>query len=267
MNYVNKLKELADAINSYYALALLIYPALLFVTSNTKLFVAVALVASPIMAGWGGYLLRSFVARNNRWYGFRVVSDVMTYEIDQHHKYSLRYATTVKADTNHLMVYPVGYQWTGKGTEDVPTVTTKGQQLLSIVKNNKVTPLPYKESSVSLEGDWHYWFIALNPPMHKGQVTTLRYKQNFHDKEQAAKPFLFYYVRTKMEKLELNVIFPASALPKKVVGTYTKLSDMSRPYTDASVVYDVDERKASWTILKPKKGYCYRLDWQHDHKK
>ncbi|HSW81652.1 MAG TPA: hypothetical protein VLG40_04620 [Candidatus Saccharimonas sp.] len=261
MKYVNKLKDLADAINSYYALALIAYPALLFITSHTKLFITVMLVASPIMAGWGGYLLRSFVARNNKWFGFRIVTDVMTYEVGRHHNYTLHYATTVKADTNHLMIYPMGYHWTGDGTESVPVVTAKGQHLLSIVGANNQA-IPYKAASVSTEGEWHYWFIALNPPVHKGQELTLRYRQNFHDKKRTTQPYLGYLVRTKMQKLRLTAIFPSDNEPKKVTGKYIKLNDPSRPYEGKGVVYDSDERKASWTILKPKKGFYYRIEWR-----
>ena len=204
--------------------------------------------------------------RRNQRHGFRIISDVMSYEINGNHKYTLRYATTIKAANDHLMVYPIGYRWTGSGVEAIPKLNGKGQQLLTPLqprhKGSAIKIAPYEAPTVSTEGDWHYWFIALNPPVHKGEVVEIKYTQEFQDKKGMARPYLYYFVRTPMKQLELNVKFPANALPTSISSSYIKPSDPNRPYLKPGVEYDPDKQWATWVIERPKKGYCYRIHWQ-----
>ncbi|HEX6258661.1 MAG TPA: hypothetical protein VFZ48_04230, partial [Candidatus Saccharimonadales bacterium] len=199
-------------------------------------------------------------------HGFSIVSDNMSYEISPNNRSVLRFATKIKAGDNHLMVYPIGYQWTGSGEESVPKVTGKHQQLLTLTQKQRgrhtLKPVPYEATAVSTDGDWHYWFIALNPPVHKGDVIEIKYSQEFHDKKGQARPYLYYFVRTPMKQLELNVKFPTSMRPKLVSSSFIKPSEPSRPYPKAGVVYDPHKQWATWVIEKPKKGYCYRIHWQ-----
>jgi hypothetical protein len=259
-----KIQNVLDRIDSYYALALTLYAAALYVLGNTYLFFWIFVAATPVLTGWGGYLLKSYVEQQSQRYGFKVVSNIMSYEINPNHKYVLRYTTKVQSQANHLMVYPICYQWTGSGEEGVPKVTGKGQQLLTLAKRGRgaLSAKPYEASAVSTEDDWHYWFIALNPPVHKGGHVEIKYSQEFHDKKGVAKPYLYYFVRTRMKRLELNVRFPANSKIKTITGSYIKPSDSNRPYPTPGVVYNEDDQWANWVIDKPKKGYCYRINWQ-----
>jgi hypothetical protein len=263
---LKKLQKLLNAINTYYGSAVLLYTAVLYFTAHSHLFRWIFMLSTPILTAWSGYLLKGYLDSRNLRYAFRKLSDVMTYEIVDNHKYILRFTTTLKAGANHLLVYPIAYQWTGRGEESVPTITNPGQQLLAHVKRrtNKDNTVEVAPTNVTTEtnGDWHYWFIGLNPPVHKDEIVEIKYSQEFYDTKASAKPYLYYFVKTKMKRLELNVKFPAGALPQKVTGYYIKPSDPGRPYTSKDVDYDSDKQWATWTINHPKKGYCYRIEWQ-----
>jgi len=263
MNYINKIKEFTDAINSYYGFALVTYPLLLFIVAHTKLFLVIAFIASLVMAGWGGFLLHGFWYRSRFRHGFRVISDAITYEIGKNKHYTLRHDTSIQSGVDHVMVYPIGgYQWSGTGTEGIPELGSQDQQLLSLVKNSTASPAPYIVSKVSTEGDWHYWFIAFDPPVNKGDLVRLHYALDFYDKQSTARPIFYYFVRTDMKKLVLNVKFSPKNLPKKVTCDFIKPSDPSKPFTNTGVLYEREKAWASWTIVNPKRGYCYRIHWQ-----
>lgn len=260
-----KLRKLIEAINSYYSFAVLLYAAALYAASHSRLFLWVLAGTTPLLAGWTGYLLNSYLQSRNYRQGFKIVSDVMTYEINSKHRSTLRYSTELKAGANHLVVYPIGYQWTGDGEESVPQITKPGQQLLATTerldrKNTSANLAPYNLTG-STEGEWHYWFVAFNPPVHMGDTVHIRYQQEFNDKAGTSKPVLYYTVRVPMKRLELNVKFPAGALPKNVTCSFIKPSDPSRPRKSSGVKYDPDKQWATWVIDKPKKGYCYRIQW------
>lgn len=255
-----------EAVNTAYAFTALVAGALFFVVRHSQFAPWIGAALILLLAGWGGYLLREYLARRSVRYGFRLRDVTMTYEINSGNRYKLRYLTKIQAATSHLMMYPIAYQWTGEGTTSPPKVTGQGQRLLAPVKGRvgkndvaKVSPYIIKRTST---GSWHYWFIALDPPVHQGEEVVLNYAQEFHDVRGEAEPYLYYFVPTSMKRLELNVKFPSNALPKKVVSEYIKPSDPSRPYAKAGVEYNPDKQWATWIIKNPKKGYCYRIHWQ-----
>lgn len=263
---LKKYQVLIEAFNAYYAIGLLLYGLGLYISSNTRMFLWIFFGASLIITGWTGFLLRSFLEHRNRRHGFRIMSDVMTYEIKPQHRYTLRYTTTLKAQTNHLMVYPVGYQWTGHGHEGVPIVTGDGHRLVAAVEPSKENigathTTPHKITGHAA-GDSHYWFIAFNPPLHNGEVVDIKYSQEFHDEDAYANPILYYFVKIPMKRLELNVKFSKPSMPKEVWCSYIKPSDPKRSYKTTGVRYDSEKQWATWVIEKPKKGYYYRIQWQ-----
>ncbi|HEU5187143.1 MAG TPA: hypothetical protein VFT87_01425 [Candidatus Saccharimonadales bacterium] len=261
---IRKIRKWVDTINTYYAFALLLYGLILFIARHSNIFLAFLLVTLPPLTGWTGYLLRSYFDRRNQRHGFTMVSDGMSYEIRKNHKYILRYTTKLRAAGDHLMTYPVGYQWTGAGRQGAPHVFSKHQHIMKVVhksKNGVEKIAPYKLANAA-DGDWQYSFVAFNPPVHNGELVQIDYEQEFYDKQHRAKPILYYFVRTPMKRLELSVKFPASGLPKAVTGSYIKPSDSRRPYLKRGVRFNKNQRWASWVISKPKRGYCYRITWQ-----
>lgn len=257
--------KLVEAVNDYYAFSLLAYAAVLYVASHHHVFFWILGFATPILAGWTGYLLKSYLDSRNQRRGFRIVSDSMTYEIHPKNRYTFRYNTKIRAEWNHLMVYPIGYQWTGEGVEGTPKVTGKGQHLLSTVKQGAKAAIkisPYQSTGLTTEGDWHYWFIALNPPLFKGDTARIKYSQEFFDKKGRARPHLGYFVRVPMQELVLNIKFDPKNMPKKVMSTIIKPSDPNHPYTTPGVKFDREKQWATWTIQNPKKGHCYNIHWE-----
>lgn len=264
MGPLKKLHKLIEAVNTYYAFALVVYAAALYVASNSTVFIWMLAGGVPVMAAWAGYLLRSFIEQRTQRHGFTVLSDSMIYELGPKHNYALRYTTRLRAAVDHLMVYPIGYQWSGNGVEGIPQLEHPGQLLLTLfrARQRPARTLPYEAMTVSTEGNWHYWFVAFNPPVHRGNEVEIKYSQNFLDKKRQAKPYLYYFVRTNMKQLDLSVKFPRGVHPRSISSSYIKSTDPNRPYKKAGVVYDKDKRWATWTIHRPKRGYSYRIEWE-----
>jgi len=262
MEVLKKLQKYIEAINTYYAFALLAYAVALFIASDSTLFIWVLLCLTPLLAGWGGYLMRAFIEQRVQRHGFRILSDRMSYEIGEDHTYTLRYHTQLLAKSDHLMVYPICYQWSGQGSEGSPRLANEGQQLLAPLAAAHHRTGPFQPITVSTEGNWHYWFVAFNPPVHKGKEVEISYSQDFQDKRNTARPYVYYFVRTSMKTLELNVKFPAGFRPTSVTSSFVKPSDPNRPFLKPGVVYDADKQWATWTIQNPKRGHYYRIDWQ-----
>jgi hypothetical protein len=258
---LKKFRELIDAVNSYYGFALIVYAAVLYVASHSHLFFWVFIIVTPLLTGWTGYLLKSFLNRRNQRQGFNILSEAMTYEVGNNHKYTLRYSIRIKAGADHLMVYPIGYQWTGSGQEAIPKIVGSGQQLLGVTKqpsdkNDTAEIVPYVLTG-SGEEDWHYWFVALNPPVYKGEVVEIKYSQDFYDEKGTAKPYLYYIVRVPLKRLELNVKFSSHALPKIVTGSYTRPSDARHSHATTDMHYDSEKQWATWVVEQPKNWFEY----------
>lgn len=262
----SKLQKAIEAINTYYSFAVLVYVILLYVSAHNELFLWILLATTPFLAAWSGYLLKGYVNLRYQRHGFKVVSDAATYEILGNNRYALRIATTLKAMANHLLSYPISYQWTGSGEELLPKVTGEGQQLIGVIKQyDPVTGHakigPYEET-LPYEREWHYWLVGLTPPVNYGNTIEIKYGQEFYDKRRTAKPSFYYLVKNPMKKLELNVKFPADALPKTVTSSYIKPSNPRVPKATKGVQYDPDKQWATWVIDRPKTGYCYRIEWK-----
>jgi hypothetical protein len=261
-----KLQKFIDVINSYYGFALLLYAGALYISGHNRIFLFIAIAAAPLLAGWSGYLLNGYFQRRNQHYGFGMKSDRMTLEIINKTHYILRFTTQVKAEADHLFTYPISYKWSGKGEEGIPKVSGKNQQLLGVINSRNefsesAHVSPYKEV-VSSEGEWHYWMVGINPVAYRGDEVTLEYEQSFNDKERVAKPYLGYFVRVPMKKLELNVKFPKGLMPTEVTGSYVKPSDPRHVLVMDKITYDKEKQWASLIIHKPKRGYYYRIDWR-----
>lgn len=264
MGLLKKSVQWAEALNTFYqAIGILYVIALAVAALNRSTLLIIIAVVAPVIAGLAGYVLRPIVEERTQRYGFRILSDQMTYEIKGNHKYTLSYSTTLEAKNDHLMVYPIGYRWSGRGTIGTPKLTNPGQQLMAPVSRTakKQRNTPYEALEISAAGDWHYWFVAFNPALHKGATPTIDYTQDFQDTKVHAHPHLSYFVRKPMKKLVLQVKFPSNQLPTEVDGNFIKTNDPNRPYKKSGVVYDKHKQWATWTIHHPKRGY-YRLDWR-----
>ena len=268
--FKKKLRQFIDAVNSWYGFSLIAYAAVVYLYSHTVLLISLLLLGIPIFTGWGGYIFRGYWQARTQRYGFRILSDDVSYEIGPNKTYTFSYNTQVKACVDHLMVYPVGYRWSGEGEETMPQVTGAGQHLLAMIQNPKhkkgkkadlAKLLPY-QTTISADGDWRYSFIVLNPPIHKDQTVNIEYSQGFVDTKNKARPRLNYFVRMPLDEVTLNIKFPDGVEPKKLTSSYIKPADPSKPLEREGVVFDKTKHWATWHITDPKPGYCYRIDWE-----
>jgi hypothetical protein len=241
--------------------------ATLYVLAHSQLFWWIVVATAPLLAAWTGYLLKSYLDGRNIRHGFRLLSQVMSYEVGVNNAYTLRYTTKVKAEANRMMVYPVGYQWSGEHDGKVPRILYPDQKLVGVVdkydtEKNLAKVASYKES-VASEDDWNYWFVCFDKALYKGETAVIKYVQEFEDKKKIAKPSLYYLVSTPLDHLELNVKFSTDRVPSSVTCSYVKLSDRRKSYPAKGVHFDPDNKWATWIVEKPKFGYCYRIDWQY----
>lgn len=260
-----RIQKFIDAVNSYYSFALLLYAAVLYIAAHNAVFWWVLIALTPILSGWTGYLIHSYVALRGVRYGFRLLSDIMSYEVKLNDHYVLRYTTTLKAASNHLLSYPIGYQWSGATDGIVPEVITDGQKLLGVIekydKKTKTARVSSYQELVPSKGEWRYWFVGLAQPAYRNDIVEIKYKQEFFDKRKIAKPCLYYVVNSPMRKLELNVKFSGKQ-PRTVYCSYIKPSDPRHAYLGKGLQYDPEKQWATWKVTHPKKGYCYRIQWQ-----
>lgn len=262
----SKLHKLVEAVNTYYAFTVLLYVAVIYVSSHSQIFLWILLALTPVIAGWTGWLLQSYFAGRNEKHGFRLLDHVMTYEVLGGNRYRYSLQARVRAEANRLMVYPVGYQWSGEGPVYLPQIRDKGQHLVGTVENyNSDTAAahvaPYKEI-VASEADWNYWFVGFDRALYRGEIAEIHYTQDFYDAKKKAKPCFYHMVNSSVKKLEMNVRFPADALPTTVTASYFSLKDRRRVHMSKEIEYSPDKQWVTWTVKKPKFGYCYRIDWQ-----
>jgi hypothetical protein len=263
---LKKLQKVIDTFNSYYSFALVLYAFVLYTAAHSHVFLFIAIALTPVLTGWGGYLIHGYLSNRNLKHGFKLISNVMNYELLGNNKYLLSFKTDIEAEASRMMTYPIGYQWSGSGDGAVPQLADPKQKLIGVVKEasnegRSASVMPYKET-VSSEGDWNYWFVGFDHALYPGEKAQIRYSQLFEDKQRIAKPCIYYLVNTPMKRLELNVKFPANALPKTVTSSYFKLEDRRHAHTCEGVQYDPEKQWASWVIENPKYGYSYRIDWQ-----
>jgi hypothetical protein len=258
------LSSLVNTVNAYYSFALIIYVAFIYATRHNHFFIWIIIAATLSMAAWGGYTIHSLMQQRIQRYGFRTIKDSMTYDVSKPSRHILRYSTEIKAEADHLFVYPIAHQWTGSGAEEMPTVSEPGQQVLAQVntidKAEGPKVGPYRLTMAS-GGEWQYWFVAFNPPMQKGDTALVKYSQAFNNADHTAKPCLYYYVSRSMARLELTVKFPPNEKTKAITAHFFKPSDNRRPFTIKDAHYDPDNHTANWVIDHPKKGYCYQINW------
>jgi hypothetical protein len=263
---LKKVQKLIEAINTYYGFAVLLYVAALYIATHNQFFWWILLGATPFLAGWTGYLLKGHFEDRNLKHGFRVLSNEMFYEILGDDKYRLHFCTKLKAEANRMMVYPIGYQWSGGTEGSVPVLGDPSQSIVGVVNlydpvTGRTKVSSYKEK-VSSESDWNYWFVGFDHALYKGEEVEIVYTQDFSDKKHIAKPWMYYMVNTTTNKLELSVKFPADALPKSVTSSFTKLNDRRKVYPSKGVEYVPEKQWATWVIRKPKLNHVYRIDWQ-----
>ncbi len=193
--FSSKLKSFRDETSAWYNYLALLWAIGLGVTPFAEKYIfggerayffafcGFMVVVSLLFAGWTSFKLRAVVDRDRLYYGFRRLEKTIIYEADQRgSKYTLQYIDKVKAIVDQRMLYPVRYKWSGDGTEGVPRLKDKSQQLVAIVgKSGK--PQPYITSKQHSPGnEWHYYFVALSPLPAKPTTVSIYFFKPFSHK-------------------------------------------------------------------------------------
>lgn len=233
-------------------------------------------IIAIVLIGWTGYLLKSLKGRlNPLYYGFRLNSISVTCAISNtKKKYTGSHSFEITALEDDRVVFPTNwFRWLGKGKEDGPKVTGKGRHLLALVGTRKrdgsVKPMPYVRSEKDSPdgGKWHRYFIALNPPVQKGERININYSQVFNGK---MSPFVGVDIISNMGKLTLKAEFPTKFEPESITFERTKPKTIlnslkltsNKPHKE-----DIKRRPyyqnhcVELEIKNPKRGYQYRIVW------
>lgn len=260
----------ADLIGRWFTVYTALYGVYLFAVGHYKLvkghhhFFLVVLVASTlILACWVGYLLRTLKDWvRPSFFGFKILSEIITYSVDGHDHYTLDYSIDVKACENNLKFYPIRYNWTGGGEYKVPKVSGDGQYLMAVFDKEKEEAAPYIEQQNSHDLGLSSYFIAFNPPLSKKDKATIEYSQEFHDLAKVAKPLLDIIPMTSVDKLTLRVKLPIGVRPSTIATRTFKPGKPDKPIKkDGKALFDKPTGLITWVPNNPRRGYLYRIGW------
>lgn len=260
------LSDSVNAINTYYSFAVLVYAFFLYSERHNRFFLLIFIAATFGLAILIGYLIHSFIDQHSIKCGFRLLNTTISYDVSNPKgKVKTHYKSTIIAETDYLFVYPLAYQWSGNGAENLPKSLNPRLRISSIINDestNKTTgPEPYKLSTAR-DGEWYYWLLTFNPPLHKGEVTDIDYIQQFDNSDHSAKQTFYYSVESPMKTLELNIRLPNNKSVKEVTCRYFKPTDNRKSYSGTGLIYNEDTHSAQWMIKNPKIGYQYHIDWR-----
>ena len=228
------------------------------------LFAGVLVLITLALLAWTSYKLRAVVDRDRLYYGFQRLEKTIIYSVDKHNtRYTLEYIDKVKAVVDQRILYPIRYKWSGDGAEGVPELKNKNQQLVAVVgKSGEIGP--YITSKQRSPGDeWHYYFVALNPPAHKSsEPITINYTQEFRaGSGRRPGPFINCLIIGSLDRLTLEARLPAK--PKTVTVCYFKPgSHKAEGVRDGMSLLDPgDNRIIQLVEPKPRNGYRYQIEW------
>src|SRR6266498_1682211 len=264
--FSSKLKSFRDETSAWYNYLALLWAIGLGVTPFAEKYIfggerayffafcGFMVVVSLLFAGWTSFKLRAVVDRDRLYYGFRRLEKTIIYEADQRgSKYTLQYIDKVKAIVDQRMLYPVRYKWSGDGTEGVPRLKDKSQQLVAIVgKSGK--PQPYITSKQHSPGnEWHYYFVALSPPAHKNSdVITIDYTQDFRTNDKQPEPLVNCLVIGALQKLTLEARLPAKPTTVSIYF-FKPFSHKAEGMQDGTNLLDpANDHVIRWTVTHPK---------------
>jgi len=289
---IGLLKNLADLINAVfgsnaifnvvaavYTVGTVIAATFLEKYRENLLLMFVGFTA-PLIAAWAVYRridtrLETLACDDGVYHGFRRLSRTISYEIKSDTASSLHYVDVAQATETGLIVYPM-YHWTAENesacsmpaaksveidpeTEEERTSTRKDQHVLGVIKDGKVEP--YREQN-ERDKSWRCYFVALNPPVKKGDRLKIIYNQNFRCRK--GKKFdkhLGFYAERKLETLTLRAK-PLGAPSSITISDFGPL-DRIRPTTkcDAWECYDQTTGWITWSVCNPENGHEYRINW------
>ena len=262
---VTTIAKFVSAVVAVVPSVILLIGAELKLVQATSLYLLIAICLGIFLSIGLGWWIRRVLLRQISLsdHGlFELISKDISYEIDgpEHRDYKLTYKDKIKALLDFAMVYPIRYQWTGRGEEDTPKLLNKKQRLLSVFDAQTGKPQPYIVERDGNYGQWYYYFVAFDPPLRRDKTAQVIYTQEFHDSEGKEEKRLTFLVEVPVKRLRLRVKFPHGYAPKL---EYRRSEVGSRKEAvKLRGNFDATSRWAEIRIEKPLRKHIYGIYWE-----
>jgi hypothetical protein len=185
--------------------------------------------------------------------GYRWVRATYTYTIDPNdvHVHQQVADIEIKAIRDGVRTFSNQYRWSGSGDEDGPVVTSPGHSLSGPIRRSLA---------------WRTYDVHLDPPLRKGETTTISVTQHLHDRDERFEPFLAKTVHEATVHLRLRVELPIDLLPDRA-WRITRLGagphGRERSRTLVKPILDGTHALLEWEVARPAVGKDYQLYWDY----
>lgn len=182
-------------------------------------------------------------SKNKKGYYFNRLECI--YSCLDDNKYSFEKKTNIKICKNNLDGYEEMFRWSAPslGAKIEPIIT--GQKIKGIGQQEGWTTYQVKFDHIYEKGETVY----------SGSIVS-----NLIDNNKVALPFVSYTIREKMRMLILSVEFSDGNRPKGDVVFNCKNAD-GNTVMEEILQYNKKDERYSKSIMYPKKGYKYTIDW------
>jgi hypothetical protein len=221
-------------------------PALVTVGLGLTFGMGVSAAVVPLI------LLRASALASGR--GYRWQRATYHYRIDpqDHHRHVQTVEIEIAALRNGVDAFFNQYMWSGAGDDSGPQVFSVGHELRGPVRRQR---------------GWRAYVVELQPPLRKGETTTVAIRQDLRDRNEVFLPFLAKTMNEDCDQLTLHVELPRALTPRRAWGTTRSgaqagAEELSRQplaiSTDGAFV------GIEWTLAKPRRHINYAIEWVYD---
>jgi hypothetical protein len=185
---------------------------------------------------------------------YRVISKDYHYVVseDDFRSHTYRRATEIEAIRSGVKQVQFWYQWSGRGKEALPVVTSPGHRLASG---------PMKSSN------WKYYYIHLGQELEVGQRARIDVEQELYDTNFEFEPYLNATISDPgIEAVTLQVTLPRDRPPSKVEHLMLEGHDPGAPILQSfSGRYDVETSTITWAVpMELSLGRRFEIRWTYD---
>jgi hypothetical protein len=183
--------------------------------------------------------------------GYRWVDATYTYSIhpSDPHRHCQTTDVVIRAIRDGVRTFTNVYRWSGSGEETPPKVTSYGHSLAGEIERSMA---------------WRRYDVRLDPPLRRGEMTTISLVQNFHDTDERFELFLAKSVHEPTGRLTLRVKLPVRLIPERAwIVEQVSLGPRARVLQRdvLSPKREGDLAILEWRIARPVLGRSYQLRW------
>lgn len=222
-------------------------PALIIVGIGLTFGMAVAVAVIPLIVVRGALALSA--GRGYRWQ-----SATFHYRVDpqDHHRHVQTVEVRIVALRNGVDAFVNQYSWSGGGRDEGPQVESTGHEMRGVKRQR----------------GWWAYVVELQPPLRKGETTTVRVRQDLVDSNEAFSPYLAKTMNEDCETITLHVELPLALTPSRAWGT-TRSGPQAGAEELSRQPLDIATHGAhvgiQWTLDKPRRHINYAIEWAYDN--